>query len=464
MHKSTPKALWLAPLALAFSALLAGTSAAASLAARSDCALDAAQLEQIRQIDQDVVARRFAPGIVTSIFCDGQPLFSDAQGLADSERARPMTPATVFRIYSMSKPVTSVAALILADEGKLNIDDPVARFIPEFANAMVYGAGAPGDTVKPARPVSVRDLLRHTAGLTYRGADGPVPKLYVKHGIDNGSGAVVVPEGDIAPVASLEQLAQRIATIALVNQPGQRFTYGNATDVLGRVVEVASGVPLGVFFAERIFKPLGMNDTGFRVGAGQQGRLAAAYSASSALNGDPRILRAADTKALPRGAYALAEDPEKSIFSTNRSIAFGGAGLVSTAADYQRFLQMLLGGGAYDGKRIVSAQAVAQMTRNQLPESALATPQLAAQGLGFGLGVATIANPAKAVVPVPPGFYFWGGAASTYFWVDPARRLSGVIMTQVFGGDVSAFYIDMLRQIYPVAESATVDAARPTKN
>lgn len=417
--------------------------------ASANCGVGADQLERIRQIGKDAVDRSFAPGIVTLIYCEGRPLLADAQGMADAARRNAMTQDKLFRIYSMTKPVTSVAAMILADEGKLQLDDPVARFIPAFASALVHSdTKSAGDV--PARPVTVRDLLRHTAGIAYRGGENAVQKMYVQRGIDNGGGALVKPEDGSTPVSNLDEMARRIAAIPLLSQPGERFTYGNATDVLGRVVEVASGKDLGAFLEERIFAPLGMRDTAFQVSSANQARLAAAYWAKSAVTGDIRILRPTDTAALARGSYSLAEDPTASIFAKPRSIAFGGAGLVSSAADYQRFLQMLLDGGVANDKRIVSAQAIAEMTRNQLPPAALGAPNLSAQGLGFGLGFATIVDPARAPAPVSPGVYFWGGAASTYFWVDPQRRLSGVVMTQVFGGDVGPFYVAMLKQIYPV--------------
>lgn len=448
-----------AALAVGATVLAAAPARAADAAPAAACGVTEAQLDQVRRIGKDVVSRGFAPGIVTSIYCDGKPLLSQAYGLADIARQQPVSEDNLFRIYSMSKPVTTVAAMILADEGKLKLDDPVARYIPAFAGATAWieGQDAP---VKLARAITVRDLMRHTAGLTYRGADNPVQKQYVQKGIDNGGGAVVKPEDGSAPVAGLDEMVRRIAAIPVWGQPGERFTYGNGTDVLGRVVEVVSGQPLGQFMAERIFTPLGMRDTSFRVSTDKVPRLAAAYWAKSSVQGDTRILRPADTAALAKGSYSIAEDPAKSVFATARSIEFGGAGLVSTTADYQRFLQMLLAGGSYQGKRIVSAAAVADMTHNQLPPGALATPGLAAQGLGFGLGFATIVDPAKAPAPVSPSFYFWGGAASTYFWVDPERRLTGVVMTQVFGGDVTPFYIDMLRQVYasPPARTAAGNA------
>ncbi len=446
LRRSTP--VRATRLVFSAAALLACALAGAQDAKPLPCGVSSAQLERVRQIDAEVVQRGHAPGIVTMIHCEGQPLLTHAQGLADAARSRAIAVDDLFRIYSMSKPVTSVAALMLAVDGKLKLDDPVSRFIPEFGAATVFG-GPDTPAGKLARPVTVRDLMRHTAGVTYRGGENAVQKAYVAKGIDNGGGAVVSPEDGSEPVSGLADMARRIATVPLMGQPGERFTYGNATDVLGRVVEVASGQPLGTFLAQRIFEPLGMHDTAFQVPAAKTARLTAAYWAKSATPGDNNILKGGATGLLGKGSFSQAEDPTKSVFSRPRSIAFGGAGLVSTAADYQRFLNLLMNRGMAGDKRIVSEAMLAEMTRNQLPASALATPQLQAQGLGFGLGVATIADPARAPVPVSPGVYFWGGAASTYFWVDPERRISGVVMTQVFGGNVSAFYLDMLRALYP---------------
>lgn len=441
--------------------LLRAATAAAILsfvlpaAADSNCGLDQARLEQVRAIGRQLVERNFAPGIVTTLYCDGKPLLVAADGMADAERRKAMTPSHLFRIYSMTKPVTSLAILMLAEEGKLGLDDPLARFIPEFGQAGALDA-TDGSRVPLVRPVTVRDLLRHTAGIPYRGSANAVEKMYVKRGIDHGGGAVVLPEDGSEPVSTLSEMARRIAGTPMLDQPGQRFRYGNATDVLGRVIEIASGQSLGRFLSERIFHPLGMNDTAFLVPAQAVDRLSAAYWSKTSAAASDRVLRQADTSTLKSGGLTLAEDPTKSVFAGPRAIEFGGAGLVSTAADYQRFLQMLRNGGGVDGKRLVGAGSVAEMVRNQLPPAALAGSALAAQGLGFGLGVAVVTEPSLAPAPLAEGSYFWGGAASTYFWVDPARRLTGVVMTQVFGGDVGPFYLDILRAVYgprqPTAE------------
>lgn len=416
------------------------------------CGISSEQLQRIQTLNTEVVARGFAPGITTQIYCDGKPLLNETRGLADVARNRSLAGDDLFRIYSMTKPLTSLAAMILVDDLKLKLDDPVAKYLPEFSSASVFDSGETPETLKTKmlkRPITVRDLMRHTAGLTYMStAPGAVNRLYVLRGIDNGGGAFVMPADKSAPVTNISEFTRRIATIPLLYQPGELFSYGNATDVLAAVVEKASGQRFREFMSTRIFTPLKMQDTFFEVPPEKITRLTAAYAAKSAESGNGNVLRSTRIDTLGRGTVAQIEDPKTSVFSKPRIIDFGGAGLISTATDYQRFLQMLLQDGALEGTRIVSPGTVAEMTRNQLDAMALATPNLAAQGLGFGLGFARFLNPAKAPAAVPANGYFWGGAASTYFWVDPDRRISGVVMTQVFGGDVMPFYLEMLNTLY----------------
>lgn len=420
-----------------------------------NCGVTTWQLQQLREINADVVARGFAPGISASIYCDGKPLLIATEGLADAARNRPMAADDLFRIYSMTKPLTSLATMILVDEKRLKLDDPVAKYLPEFALATVFESGDTPESITTLalkRAVTVRDLLRHTAGLTYMSpASGAVSKLYVLRGIDHGGGGAVVPADKSAPISDINEFTRRLATIPLHDQPGERFRYGNATDVLAAVVEKASGERYRDFMATRILTPLKMQDTFFDVPREKVGRLTAAYMGKSSEAGNGNVLRSTRVKDLGQGKVAQVEDPQASIFSKPRYIDFGGAGLVSTAGDYQRFLHMLLNDGQLDGVRVVSPGTVAEMTRNQLGAEALATPNLAAQGLGFGLGFAVFNDVTKAPAAVPKKGYFWGGAASTYFWVDPDRRITGVVMTQVFGGDVAPFYLEMLNTLYAPA-------------
>ena len=259
--------------------------------------------------------------------------------------------------------------------------------------------------------------MRHSAGITYSSKDSdPVHRLYVEKGIDNGAGSKVVPTDNSLPIASSEELANRIASVPLLCQPGECFRYGNATDVLGRVIEKVTGKRLGIVMQERIFAPLKMNDSFFVVPADKIARLAAAYVAKSKSSKPNTILHTYPLDQLGQGGTFQIEDPKASIFASPRYMDFGGAGLVTTAPDYQRFLQLLLNGGSLDGVTLISPKSVTAMTQNQLDPRVLAGSSLGKQGLGFGLGVSIFLESDKIATAVPKDGYFWGGAASTYMW------------------------------------------------
>ncbi len=415
------------------------------------CGLTEADAQRVQTLVQAMVARGHAPGAVVDVRCQGRPWLHAAHGLSDVARGRPMQLDSLFRIYSMTKPITSVLVLMLAEEGRLSIDDPVARHLPEFASTAVHSGSAvfPPETVAAVRPVTVRDLLRHTAGLTYISAQpDPVSRLYVQRGIDHGAGNKITPADGSAPVDSSAELSRRIAALPMLAQPGTRFSYGNATDILGRLVEVLTGQALRQAMAERLLQPLALHDTGFQVPSAQLGRLTAAYAAPAQTSSGQAVLRRAEMQARPASQFSLADDPPSSVFAAPRALDFGGAGLVSTAADYQRFLQLLLQPPAAPLARLLRRDSVAAMTLNQVDAPALLQSKLALDGLGFGLGVATFLEPERAPVAVPRDGYFWGGAASTYFWVDPARGISGVLLTQVFGGDVGPYFTALLDTLY----------------
>ncbi len=442
---------------LAVLALLAGCAQRGSARPERACGLDAAAHAQATRLVKAIVDNGQAPGVVADIRCDGQPWLTLAHGVADTVNPRPMRQDDLFRIYSMSKPVTALAALLLVDEGRIALDDPVARHLPEFTATPVFaGDGKPTQPQQP--PLTVRDLLRHTAGLPYLAPlPHPVLQQYVAKGIDNGSGQRIVPGDGSAPVASVAELSRRIASIPLLHQPGERFTYGSASDVLGHLVETVSRQRLGDFLQQRLFKPLQMGDTGFAVPAAALPRLTAAYSAASQRpQADYAPLNEQRSNGLARSTLARVDAAPSSVYAQRRAIDFGGAGLVSTAADYQAFLRLLL----QDGGGRLSPRLVAEMGRNQLGSSARASTAMTRQGLGYGLGIAvfegardTAAPPAPAApaVPAAPGALlrprqgqFWGGAASTYFWVDRERRITGVLMTQVFGGDVAPYFPELM--------------------
>jgi CubicO group peptidase (beta-lactamase class C family) len=439
--KSTPRLL----------AVLLGLACIGAHAAEQDCGLKTEDGERLRSLTQALVARGHAPGALIDIRCQGRPWLQAVFGMSDVARAQPLQADSLFRIYSMTKPLTSLLVMMLAEEGRLSIDDPVARHLPEFAKTAVHDGSAafPPLTVAPLRPVTVRDLLRHTAGLTYLSPlPDPVTRMYVQLGIDHGGGNKIVPADGSAAVASLADLSQRIAAVPMLAQPGNRYSYGNATDVLGRLVEVVAGKPLREVMAEKLLRPLGMQDTSFQPPAEQLPRLTAAYMAPALLPRGQGMLTRGDMQTVAASTFTLVDDPAKSVFAGRRVADFGGAGLVSTAADYQRFLRLMLQRGEIDGVRLARRDTVAAMTHNQLDSNALRDTNLERSGLGFGLGFATFQAPDRAPAAVPLDGYFWGGAASTYFWVDPGRGITGVLMTQVLGGDVGPYFVDLLATLY----------------
>lgn len=334
-------------------------------------------------------------------------------GLADREAGRAIETDTVWRIYSMTKPITSVAAMMLWEEGAFELSDPVSRWLPEFAQPRVYVGGTASKpfTVPATEPIRVWHLLTHTAGLTYGFHRVHVTdEIYRIHGSEFGA-----PNGcDLA--ASVRAWAE----LPLMFQPGTEWNYSVATDVLGRLIEVVSGQPLDAFFAERIFKPLGMKDTGFWCPEDQQGRLAALY-----------VLGAGRTQPVRSDAFGKHGTRPPSWLS-------GGGGLVSTTRDYTRFTWMLLNGGELDDTRLLSSRTVSYMTRNHLPGgvdlAAYGRPLFAEtryDGVGFGLGFGVIVDPVAYRTLTSVGEYHWGGLASTAFWVDPEEDLSVVFMTQL---------------------------------
>ena len=348
--------------------------------------------------------------MLVAVVRDDRLVWLDTCGWRDVEHARPVEPDTIYRIYSMTKPITTVAALMLYEEGCFQLDDPVAKFIPAFADTRVFDGGdAESFTTAPlARPITVHDLMVHTSGLTYGFQhEHAVDALYRNHGVEFN-----------ANVAPLADLVDATAGQPLVFQPGTRWNYSVSTDVLGRLVEIWSGIPLDTFFVERIFGPLGMHDTGFRVRDGQAHRLASNY-----VQADDGGLRRVD---------AAHESP----FLEPAVTLSGGGGLVSTAADYLRFMRMLRGNGALEGARLLGRKSVELMTMNQLPGDLadMGRPRFAEMpftGVGFGLGVSVMLDPARARILGSPGEYAWGGMASTAFWVDPAEDMLVLLLTQL---------------------------------
>jgi len=379
----------------------------------SEVGFDARRLARIDDHFRDYVDDGRLAGWLVLLARRGEIVHLTSYGRRDAAADLPMEPDTIFRMYSMTKPITSVAAMMLYEEGAFELKDPVSRFIPSFADARVFrGGSAVRPVTEPVtEPMLLWHLLTHTAGLTYGFQySSPVDALYRSAGFELGT----------PPGLDLAGCCDRWASLPLLFQPGTEWSYSVATDVLGRVVEVASGRTLDEFLAERIFGPLGMVDTGFHVPAADAGRLAALYTP------DPATGAAVQQDGL--GADALRAPVALS----------GGGGLVGTAADYFRFIEMLRGGGALDGVRLLGSRTVDYMTRNHLPGGAdleeFGRPLFAEttfDGTGFGLGFAVVDDPVKGKVLGTAGSYLWGGAASTAFWVDPTEEITALFLTQL---------------------------------
>jgi CubicO group peptidase (beta-lactamase class C family) len=384
-----------------------------------------AKLQELEAYWQGLVDEGKLPGLTTLIARKGKVLHLETYGQMNRETASPMDEDAVFRIYSMTKPVTGVAMMMLYEEGKFQLDDPISKHLPEYKSPKVFaGAGEDGkvETVAAKREATIRDLMRHTAGLTYGFfGDTPVDRLYRASGMFQS-------ENDLAA------LSQELGKQPLMYQPGEAWVYSLATDVQGRLIEVLSGMPLDSFFAERIFKPLGMKDTGFQVRADQIDRFVEVYSYDQEGNMVPY-----------RGD--LYQD-----FTAQPTFLSGGGGLVSTTADYWRFAQMVANGGALDGVRLLKAETVRMMATDQLPKH-LEGIAGGKQGLGFGLNFAVVKDVEKAAKGFGrKGEYFWGGMANTLFWIDPEEEIVAILMVNVLPSGVMPFRNEMRRLVYSALE------------
>ena len=379
----------------------------------AEAGFDADRLSRIDRLLDRYVDDGRLPGWLVLVARHGRVVHLATGGHADVEAGRPVEVDSLFRIYSMTKPITSVAAMLLYEEGAFELKDPVSRFLPAFADVRVYRSGSALNpaTEPAAEPVRIWHLLTHTAGLTYGFHHAhPVDAMYRRAGFEWGT-----PRG-----ADLAACCDLWAGLPLVFQPGSEWNYSVATDVLGRVVEVAAGTSLDRFLAERILRPLGMTETAFWVDEADAGRLAALYSPS------PKTGRIVRNDLL--GAAAV-EPP---------TCLSGGGGLVSTAADYHRFTRMLLGEGEVDGVRLLGTRTARFMAQNHLPGGvdleAIGRPLFAEttyDGVGFGLGLSVVLDPVANKVLSSPGEVAWGGAASTAFWVDRAEGITAVFLTQL---------------------------------
>ncbi|WP_372828626.1 serine hydrolase domain-containing protein [Polaromonas sp.] len=368
--------------------------------------LSSQRLDMITETLKADVAANKIPGAVLLVARRGKVAYFESVGKLDAATPAPMTKDAIFRIYSMSKPITTVAAMMLVEDGKLKLDDPISLYLPEFAKMTVGvekpdASGTPSLDIVPARrAITVQDLMRHTSGITY-GFFGPglVKKAYNDANLNAGD-----PDN--------HEFSQRIAKLPLAYQPGTTWDYSYSTDILGRVVEVVSGKSLFAFEKERLLDPLGMDDTSFYVtDAARQNRLA------EPLANDRNFGVGADISN-PRIA---------------RKLESGGGGMVSTAADYAQFLQMLLNGGTLDGKRYLGPRTLRLMTSDHANAGAGVVPgplYLPGAGYGFGLGFAVRRSTGEAAYPSEAGEYYWGGAGGTYMWVDPKSEMFVIFMMQ----------------------------------
>ncbi|HKS91042.1 MAG TPA: serine hydrolase domain-containing protein [Tepidiformaceae bacterium] len=364
----------------------------------------------------------------------GTPAYFQSFGCADRERSTPMADDTIFRIYSMSKPITSIALMSLYERGLFQLNDPVSRAIPEWKSHEVWvsGDGDSMETRPPKQPMTFRHVLSHTGGLTYGGglfpSAHPVDKAYQAQGVRRGKDE------------TLSDFVRKLANVPLRYEPGQNWMYSLSTDVCGALVEILSGQPFDVFLEENIFTPLGMKDTSFWVAPEKANRLAANYQ------------RGADKQ------LKLIDDPQTSTYLEKPAFLSGGGGLTSTTADYYRFCEMLRRGGELDGVRIIGSRTLELMTRNHLKDDGdLASMAIGAfsetayEGVGFGLGFASTLDEVKAG-SLGAGDFYWGGAASTIFWVDPIEDLVCIFMTQLMPSSTFNFRGQLKQIIYSAIE------------
>jgi CubicO group peptidase (beta-lactamase class C family) len=385
-------------------------------------------LSRLATLDR-VMAERYVdggqlPGLITQVYRQGVLVHTGVAGYMDRERSKPMREDAIFRIYSMSKPITAVALMILVEEGLIGLDDPVHKYIPSWKSLGVYASGVPSMlpgqkpayiTTAPARPMKVVDLVTHTAGLTYG--------FLMRTGVDAAYRADRV--GELDTPGGLEVMIEQLAGIPLEFSPGTAWNYSLSIDVMGYLVQHLSGMSFGEFLRKRLFEPLGMVDTAFFCPPEKINRFTTCYAPDGP------------------GRLKVQDDAHESTFAAPPALESGGGGLVSTIHDYMRFCRMMLHGGALDGVRILSPKTVAMFSLNYLAGerelTEMATPGMFTEssydGVGFSIGCGVNVDVARTRLPGTLGEYFWGGAAATAFWIDPTEQLTVVFMTQVMGSD-----------------------------
>jgi CubicO group peptidase (beta-lactamase class C family) len=378
--------------------------------------MSADRLERIGAAMKSYVDRGVYAGISTLVARRGKVVHSRQFGWRDKEAQAPMAPDTIFRLYSMTKPVICVALMTLFEEGRFRLIDPVAKYIPAFAGVKVLDAD--GALVNPVRPINVRDLMAHTSGLTYSFLeDSPASKMYARAKLFDAN-------------CPLDAAIDDLATFPLAFQPGTRWQYSVGIDVAARLIEAISGQKLSVFLQEQLFEPLAMRDTGFEVAPEKQNRLAAMYGRPDVI--DPAQTMRSSLEAWRNGVNARLDVSASYPVASNGRFARGGHGLFSTTGDYFRFAQMMANGGELEGKRILGRMTLSLMHSNCLPASLLPIEIGGAPlaGYGFGLGSRVAMDVAQTGAPGSVGEYGWSGAAKTHFWVDPKEQVVALFMTQ----------------------------------
>jgi len=368
------------------------------------------RLAYIRPWMQKYVDEGKLSGAITLVARHGKVVYCESTGYRELATHKPLTTDNIFRFYSMTKPITSVAVMMLYEQGHFQLDDPVAEFIPDLNDLQVYVSGSGADMItEPLNsPLTIHHLLTHTSGFTYGFGDvGPIPELYQQGRTDFGT-----HDGKLAEVVD------RLVKIPLCFHPGTRWNYGVSTDVLGRLVEVISGQTLDEFMQDRILRPLAMRDTGFALPTAKADRLTALYECTDDDN------------------LYLRETPQNSSMIDAVETFSGGGGLVSTLADYFRFSELLRRKGEFEGVRLLGRKTVEYMTQNHLPGDLADMGQptfneTTFEGIGFGLGLSVMIDPARARVMGSPGEFAWGGYASTAFWIDPREDMTVIFLTQL---------------------------------
>lgn len=416
-------------------ALSQGKASGLPTAKPEEAGMSSERLARIRTGMQRYVDKGLVPGVVTMVARRGKVVHLEAIGSRDVESKQPMTTDTLFRIASMTKPIASVALMMLYEEGHFLLNDPIAKFLPEFKDMKVAvpasgedRVGSPYKLVPAARPITFKHVLTHTAGFanSYRGITLPEFTKNFQQARKPGD--------------TVGDAMKRLAALPLNFHPGDAWEYGNATDVVGRLVEVISGMTLDEFQQKRIFAPLKMTDTHFYLPQSKLNRFAAVYQPDEKNGNKIKLLEA------PTAESRYVKEPH---------VYFSGAGgLVSTAADYVRFHQMMLNGGELDGARILGRKTVELMTANHTGNLPI---WLTGPGFGFGLGYRVLIDVGQAAIPSSVGEYGWGGAFCTYFWVDPQEELIGIMMTQV----IPYTHINIRQEFQVLASQAIVDSAKP---